>query len=294
MPLTLNGTTGIAGVDGSAGTPAARGSDTNTGIVYGVDTLQIATNGLTAVTVNSSQNVGIGTTNPVLKFAVSNNGAQGFEIDPTAIASAPAFVTYDRSAGSFIQSSFRASNYAWLNASGTQVLTLDSSGNLLVSTTSTTGRGVAFLTQSGDWVQTVSRTANNTNDLYLMYSNDTTLGGKITVTSNTCAFTSVSDYRLKDNIEPMSGALDKVSQLKPVTFQWKSDGTNGQGFIAHELQAVVPECVAGEKDAVDADGNPSYQGVDTSFLVATLTAAIQELSNKLDAAEARIATLEAN
>ena len=57
---------------------------------------------------------------------------------------------------------------------------------------------------------------------------------------------------------------------------WKSDGSISQGFIAHELQAVVPECVTGEKDAVDKDGKPIYQGIDTSFLVATLTAAIQE------------------
>jgi hypothetical protein len=56
-----------------------------------------------------------------------------------------------------------------------------------------------------------------------------------------------------------------------------------QGFIAHELQAVVPECVSGEKDAVKADGKPNYQSVDHSKLVATLTAAIQELKAEFDA-----------
>jgi len=64
--------------------------------------------------------------------------------------------------------------------------------------------------------------------------------------------------------------------------QWKTDGSDGQGFIAHELQAVVPDCVTGTKDAVDADGKPQYQGVDTSFLVATLVAAIQELKAEID------------
>jgi squalene cyclase len=57
----------------------------------------------------------------------------------------------------------------------------------------------------------------------------------------------------------------------------------GQGFIAHELQSVVPDCVTGEKDAVDKEGNPVYQGIDTSFLVATLVAAIQELKAEVDA-----------
>ena len=89
----------------------------------------------------------------------------------------------------------------------------------------------------------------------------------------------------------MTGALTKISKLNPVTYTWKSDNSSGQGFIAHELQAIIPDAVTGVKDAVDAEGNPVYQGVDTSFLVATLTAAIQEqqamiinLQNRLAAA----------
>ena len=84
----------------------------------------------------------------------------------------------------------------------------------------------------------------------------------------------------------MKNALETVAQLKPVTYNWKSNGSAGQGFIAHELQAVVPDCVTGEKDAVDADGNPEYQGVDTSFLVATVVAALQELKAEFDAYKA--------
>ena len=84
----------------------------------------------------------------------------------------------------------------------------------------------------------------------------------------------------------MQNALATVAQLNPVTYTWKADGSDGQGFIAHELQAVVPDCVTGEKDAVDADGNPVYQGIDTSFLVATLVAAIQELKSDFDAYKA--------
>ena len=90
----------------------------------------------------------------------------------------------------------------------------------------------------------------------------------------------------------MIGALDKISQLKPVTYKWKADGSDGQGFIAHELQEVVPQCVYGEKDAVDEDGNIKPQGVDTSFLVATLTAAIQEQQALITSLTARITVLE--
>ena len=90
----------------------------------------------------------------------------------------------------------------------------------------------------------------------------------------------------------MQNALNVVQQLKPVTYNWKADGSEGQGFIAHELQAVVPDCVTGEKDAVDAEGKPVYQGIDTSFLVATLTAAIQELNAKVEAQAAEIQALK--
>jgi len=110
--------------------------------------------------------------------------------------------------------------------------------------------------------------------------------GTITTTLSATAYNTSSDYRLKENVAPMTGALATVAQLKPVTYTWKVDGSDGQGFIAHELQAVVPDCVTGEKDAVDADGKPVYQGIDTSFLVATLTAAIQELKAEFDAYKA--------
>ena len=83
----------------------------------------------------------------------------------------------------------------------------------------------------------------------------------------------------------MTGALAKIAELKPCTYTWKSNGSAGQGFIAHELQAVIPDAVTGDKDEIDKDGKPKHQGVDTSFLVATLTAAIQELTARLEVLE---------
>jgi len=117
--------------------------------------------------------------------------------------------------------------------------------------------------------------------------------GSITHNGTTVAYNTSSDYRLKNTIVPMTDALAKVAQLKPVTYKWNSNNSNGEGFIAHELQTIVPECVTGEKDAVDSKGDPVYQGVDTSFLVATLTAAIQELKAIVDAQAVEIAALKA-
>jgi hypothetical protein len=112
--------------------------------------------------------------------------------------------------------------------------------------------------------------------------------GSISSNNSTVAYNTSSDYRLKNTILPMTGALAKVSALKPVTYKWNADDSDGEGFIAHELAEVVPQCVTGEKDAVDEDGKPKYQGVDTSFLVATLTAAIQELKAEVDALKSQI------
>jgi hypothetical protein len=135
------------------------------------------------------------------------------------------------------------------------------------------------------------RTSSATENYVRFYRNGNQVGS-ITNTLSATAYVTSSDYRLKENIAPMTGALATVAQLKPVTYKWKATGENGQGFIAHELQALVPDCVSGEKDAVDENGNPEYQGIDTSFLVATLTAAIQELNAKVEAQAARIAALE--
>lgn len=124
--------------------------------------------------------------------------------------------------------------------------------------------------------------------------------GYIGTNGTTTSYVTSSDYRLKEEITPMTGALEKVAALNPVTYKWKSNGEITQGFIAHELQEVVPECVVGEKDAVetytDEEGaeqtRPKYQGIDTSFLVATLAAAIQELKAIVDTQAARITALE--
>ena len=103
-----------------------------------------------------------------------------------------------------------------------------------------------------------------------------------------------SDYRLKNNVAPMSGSIDRIKQLKPSTWSWVQDGSHGEGFLAHEAQTVIPEAVTGTKDEVDDDGNPVYQGIDQSKLVPLLTSALQEAITKIEALEARVATLEGN
>jgi hypothetical protein len=111
--------------------------------------------------------------------------------------------------------------------------------------------------------------------------------GAISTNGSATSYQTSSDYRLKENIAPMTGALAKVSQLKPVTYTWKVDGSDGQGFIAHELQEVYPDAVSGKKDG------EQMQGVDYGKLTPILTAALQEAIAKIETLEARIAVLEA-
>jgi len=100
--------------------------------------------------------------------------------------------------------------------------------------------------------------------------------GSIHTSGTATTYNTSSDYRLKENVKPLQSALDVMNKLNPVTFDWKSDGTSYTGFIAHELQDVIPIAVTGEKDGEE------MQAVDQSKIVPFLVAAIKELSAKID------------
>ena len=120
--------------------------------------------------------------------------------------------------------------------------------------------------------------------------------GRIDVSAFSVAYVTSSDYRLKTDIQPMQGSIDRVKALKPVNFEWKEEGTRVDGFLAHEAQEVVPEAVSGEKDATKTNKDgievPDYQGIDQSKLVPLLTSALQEALAKIDDLELRMANLE--
>jgi hypothetical protein len=179
----------------------------------------------------------------------------------------------------------------------TEVMRINSDGDLIVN--NTTPVNVTTGTADGFTVLTNGQThlsRNNGIPLFLRrragngkvasFYRDTTEVGSIDVTTTATAYSTSSDYRLKEAPTPLTGGLATVGQLNPCEFAWKSDGSIGRGFIAHELQSVVPEAVTGQKDAVDAEGRPQYQGVDAAKLVPYLVAAVQELSAKVAALEA--------
>jgi hypothetical protein len=224
------------------------------------------------------------------------------------------------SAGAALAYRMTSSGHAWYTApsgtagnaiSFTQAMTLDTSGNLLVGTTSNGRQDVNSITlepkvSGGGYGVFNHATGTASGRQFIDFAYAANQIGTITQNGTTAvAYNTTSDYRLKENVQPMQNALATVAALKPCTYTWKADGSAGQGFIAHELQAVVPDCVTGEKDAVrivdelDDEGKvigtkeePQYQGVDTSFLIATLTAAIQEQQAIITQLQADVAALK--
>jgi hypothetical protein len=133
------------------------------------------------------------------------------------------------------------------------------------------------------------KAVNTGNADVIYFSTSAANVGKIAITSTATSYVTSSDYRLKENVIPVANATSRLKQLKPSRFNFIAEPDRVvDGFIAHEAQAVVPECVTGEKDEVDADDNPVYQGIDQSKLVPLLTAALQEAIAKIETLEARL------
>ena len=160
-------------------------------------------------------------------------------------------------------------------------------GRLLVGTASSLG-GYLFQINgdfSGTYGQTI--TATTSSGFMMNFSTSTGQAGYISSTGLITAYNTASDYRLKNSIAPMTGALAQVALLKPVTYKWNSDGSDGQGFIAHELAEIAPYAVTGEKDG------ERMQGVDYGKITPLLAAALQEAATKIKCSEARLTALEA-
>jgi len=159
---------------------------------------------------------------------------------------------------------------------------------------STSNGGVRFIGNSGTSTMNWSRpsTANSNVTVAQYFHNGSQIGNILTTTTGT-AYNTSSDYRLKENVSPLTGSIDRLKALKPCTFNFITEPTkNEEGFIAHEVQEVVSGAVSGVKDAVDEDGNIDAQGLDTSRLVPLLTSALQEAVEKIEQLEQRISALE--
>ena len=279
------------GQDASAG---YIGTNTNLPLVS-------VTNGTERMRIDSSGNVGIGTSSPGAKLDVAGTsagaslGIRALNNDTGATSSAiisvvtgggvsGAFFSYGTSA---VYLGAQSNHPLAFQTNNTERMRIDSSGNLLVGTMNSGGRialGYAGLTSVG--IAFIDSSATGTTQATTFNKNGTQVGS-IQTSNSATSYVTLSDYRLKKSVLQMTTGLATVAALKPVTYKWNSDESDGEGFIAHELQAVIPHAVTGEKDAVNEDGTIKPQGVDYSKVVVHLVAAIQELSAKVAALEAK-------
>ena len=270
--------------------------DTNTGIFFpAADTIAFTEGGAESMRIDASGRVGIGTTSPSAQLDVRGSSPYMYIVDSGA--NLATFVAEVTNTVVNVGSTYLGTSAVPLAlvTGGTERMRIDSSGNLLVATTTVRNSGIVSVDFNGNTAGALglNDTASLNGAVYAGFLSGGTFRGSITNNNNTAvAYNTTSDYRLKENIAPMTGALDKVAQLKPCTYTWKETGSSSQGFIAHELAEVCPDAVTGEKDAINRDGSIKPQGVDTSFLVATLTAAIQELKAELDATKAEVQALK--
>jgi hypothetical protein len=292
--------------------------------------------------------VGVGTSSPAAKLEVaspastpavlrisSNKTGTGagdrdrldfYSADNSGTAYQLGYMDYDRA-----DTTGTASYVAWASrVAGTvaERYRIDSSGTVLVAKSSDNNdvgcslraSGAAYFVCNSNAALLVNRLGSD--GTVVQIYNDSNGVGSISVSGASTAYNTSSDYRLKTDAQPMTGASDRVLALKPINFAWIASGDRVDGFLAHEAQAIVPECVTGTKDAMrdeeyevtaaieatyDEDGNeltaaveavmgtrsvPDMQGIDQSKLVPLLTAALQEALTKIADMEIRLSALE--
>jgi trimeric autotransporter adhesin len=139
----------------------------------------------------------------------------------------------------------------------------------------------------------INTTTANTTYVPLEFNHNGTLVGYVTASTTATAYLTSSDHRLKENVVDLTGALDRLDNLSPRRFNFIAESdTTVDGFIAHEVQTVVPEAVSGTHNEVDDDGNAIYQGIDQAKLVPLLTAALQEAHTIIKDLKSRVEALE--
>jgi len=319
---------------------AIRTSAFNTDLAFSTRSSTPSSDMFERMRIDSSGNVGIGTSSPDTNLSVYhatantsinvNTGTGGTYPKKTGISFGATSTSLggdlDFRGGAGIQAINTAATgnptdlIFWTNKVGSPAerMRIDSSGRVLIKATGIIGADTAPLQVTGGSVTAIAVKGGSNNYFQAFYNTSNTLIGSITgSTGSTTSYNTSSDYRLKENVVDMTGAIDRVKALQPRRFNWiaDEDDTTVDGFIAHEVSDVIPEAITGEKDAtkeeeyevtpavLDDDGNvvteavmgtrtvPDYQGIDQSKLVPLLTGALQEAIAKIETLETTVADL---
>jgi hypothetical protein len=301
MSLILDGTNGVSDIDGTAATPAIRGTDANTGIFFpAADTIAFSEGGTEAMRINGSGFLGIGTTNPLTPVHAvgaiqsQRSGASQYARIINSAGTAT-FISDNQASGAYTGFEFQGLSTA--SATPVTYASINGSGNLLVGTTDASAK---FVTQDGaniptgrfystlstytsEALQVICAKPSNTNfNVAAFYINNATqyaayIRGDGTIFAQNTTVQSASDLRFKENIVDSNDGLNVITELRPVRFDIKEGNgvtakTNQLGFIAQEVQKIMPDLVK----------QGEYLGLDKEAIFTTLVKAIQELKQEID------------
>ena len=291
------------------------------GWVNGAGNLVLGTDGGEKIRITSSGNVGIGTNSPSQKLVVQESGDCFIQVRNNT-AGQNLFLGA-LSGEARINNDNATPLTMWVN--GTERMRITSGGNVLIGQTTANGNTNGIFLRAG--IQSGFTSTNtaalelqrlgSTGNLVEFYNQTVGPVGNISVTTSATSYNTSSDYRLKENVKPVENALSKLSELKPCTFNFIADAEKKViGFLAHEVQEIVPNAVHGQKDEVeikqvelspaelDEEGNviteavieekevPVYQGIDHSKLVPLLVAAIQEQQEQIKSLTEQVEALK--
>ena len=263
----------------------------------------IAESGTERMRIDSSGNVGIGTSSPTSALTVIGNivGSQSITIGSGGLYQAGSIYS-DSNWGMLFgakQASPGQADFAWQNSAGSERMRIDSSGNLLVGTTSAIGN---LTVQGGNSYAASIFQANTNNNVLLIEGNASSnaqnlvvfakagsVTGTIQYNGSVVLYNATSDYRLKTVIAAVSNSGERLDAIKPIEYEWKENGKQIKGFLAHEFAEVYPNSVSGKKDAVDEEGKPVYQSMQASSseVMADLIAEIQSLRKRVAQLESK-------
>ena len=289
MAIALNGTTGISGVDGSASAPALQGTDSNTGINFGSDTVNINTGGTTRATVNSSGNLGLGTTSPDQSLHVYHATANG--LLHLESGDSQARIKLKDNAGEIHFGAVGNDTVFWVGSSLTEIMRLTiASAQIGSMSTSGSSLGFYFDLANGQGQQI---STNNTGFRYQMrfYNPNGQVGYISTQNSATNYNTSGSDRTLKENFEDWNeDVLSLFKNINPQKFNFIADDEGAEktkGFVAQDMVSSFPEAYTkGFEEDAKYMFNPSG-------MVVYLMKALKEAQAKIETLETKVAALEA-
>jgi hypothetical protein len=331
--LSITGTVSTTGNSTNTGNLDVTGDLTTTGNLTTTGDLTVDTNTLYVDSTNNK--VGVGTSSPSEFLEVGNETASNNYIQVSAANNTQSGIKFrsDSSKTTGWDIGYEGNgNYLFfkndVGGTVTERMRIDSTGKVGINTVASSGMRLRVLESAANTY--CSYLTGNDYNIYsglsatagfqMVFSttNFTVGSGSIYSTGSTTSYNTSSDYRLKENVQPLTDGINKLKQLKPSHWTWTQDGQYGEGFIAHEAQQVVPISVTGTKDAMRLEGYeitpavindegvetaaavmgtrevPEYQGMDTSKLVPLLTAALQEAIAKIESLETRVSALETN